>query len=174
MVKTLTTIFASTAKVGDTQKIKFKNGETYEIVKWDKDVYGFKEAPFYRQMHHTWEHHCWSTSDLKKYLEKWWKENAPDELVARFKVTIPSADNVFGDELPDWQKHKKGETQFAYFKNWRNRLIALKGEHHTTWWWTKSPYSGHTYFFVFVNTSGASSNGNASSSFGVVPCFLKK
>lgn len=169
----LTTIALGT-KVGDVTKIKFKNGETYEIVKWDKDVYGFKEAPFYRQMHHTWEHHCWSSSDLKKYLEKWWKENAPDELVANFNVTIPSADNVFGNDLPEWQKHKKGETQFAYFKDWRNRLIALKGEHHTTWWWTKSPNSGSTNYFVCVGASGAVCVNGAYYSNGVVPCFLKK
>ena len=161
-------------KVGEITKIKFKNGETYEIIKWDKDVYGFRDAICYQEMDSHWDHHSWEKSDLKKFIENWWKKNAPDELVTNFKVTIPSCENVFGKDLPSWQTPKKGEKQFEYFKDWRHRLIGLKGENHTTWWWTKSPYSGSTGGFVGVYANGSANYYNANNNFGVVPCFLKK
>lgn len=164
-------------KVGEITKVLFKNGIEYEIVRYDKkEVFGFRDCPFAHVMDKDWNHHSWATSDLKKFLEKWWKENAPDELVKNFKVTIPSLGEVFGNEV-SWQKPRKGEKQFEYFKDWHNRIkcdLTSIWNKEGTYWWLRSPYAGSTYGFCSVAAAGTVSHNSAYYSYGVAPCFLRK
>lgn len=164
-------------KVGEITKVRFKNGIVYEIVRYDKrEIFGFRDCPFRHAIDEDWTHHVWSTSDLKKYLEQWWKTNAPDELVHNFKVTIPSLGEVFGNEVP-WQKAAKGEKQFEYFKDWHHRIktVLTDEDHKEGWsWWLRSPYAGNTSSFCYVSTYGSADYSNAVNSYGVSPCFLKR
>ena len=62
---------------------------------------------------------------------------------------------------------------FGYYvdKTTNNDRIKYNASNQATNWWLRSPYSGSTNYFVFVNTNGTAYNGLANNGIGVVPCF---
>ena len=62
--------------------------------------------------------------------------------------------------------------QYAYYAAGNSKV---KYKHNATstaaWWWGRSPYSGISYHFCYVNADGSATYGNAIFPFGVSPCF---
>lgn len=56
-------------------------------------------------------------------------------------------------------------TQYEWYKAGNSRIKKVNGSANS--WWERSPYSGYTYSFCFVNSSGNASGANAGTSFGV-------
>lgn len=56
-------------------------------------------------------------------------------------------------------------TQYAYYKAGNSKVKKVNGS--ANYWWERSPYSGNTNSFCFVNTDGNAVNGAASNSRGV-------
>lgn len=179
-------------KVGSTpasEKLtwQFKNGKIYELEWWDKErgILGFKEGIFESAINETKPYdRVWAKSDLKVKLEKWWDENAPDELKDRFDyISIPNFHNVFGPNH-SWCKYvrDRDKYQFEYFKDYKNRVKFLrddewdedtpKNERYSRFYWLRSTSQNRTYDFVCVYSSGNVNYDGASSTYGVVLPFL--
>ena len=88
------------------------------------------------------------------------------------KIWLPVEYNVFGATTYAAQTEKTtgGAEQFAYYATAANRVKSANGA--SCDWWLSSPHVSGTTGFCVVNTSGAASYGNASTSYGVAPCFL--
>ena len=56
-------------------------------------------------------------------------------------------------------------TQYEWYKAGNSRIKKVNGS--ASYWWERSPYSGHTSYFCNVNSSGSASFTTASSSTGV-------
>ncbi|MEF2956839.1 MAG: DUF6273 domain-containing protein [Oscillospiraceae bacterium] len=56
-------------------------------------------------------------------------------------------------------------TQYEWYKAGNSRIKKVNGS--ANFWWERSPYSGYTDYFCFVNGSGNARNGGASNSYGV-------
>lgn len=170
--------FLENAKVGEIIKVKFKDGKEYEIVKYHDGVIGTRACPFGHVMNEDWSKEVdWNTCDMKLFIEKWFDDNAPDELKELCSVTIPTATNVFGDKYKDWHDDDKSEIQWDFFKDWHNRIkTRLDKERNEEGyvWWLRSPYTNYTDHFVHVGNDGSVNISNANNSNGVVLCFLKK
>lgn len=56
-------------------------------------------------------------------------------------------------------------TQYAWYKAGNTRIKKVNGSAH--YWWERSPFSGNTYYFCGVNSSGNANGNNADTSRGV-------
>lgn len=56
-------------------------------------------------------------------------------------------------------------TQYEWYKAGNSRIKKVNGS--ANYWWERSPYSGNTYNFCIVGSSGNANNSNASYSYGV-------
>ena len=56
-------------------------------------------------------------------------------------------------------------TQYAYYKAGNSKVKNKSGS--AGGWWERSPYSGYSDYFCYVNSSGNANYGYAGSSFGV-------
>ena len=172
-------LFLNNAKVGDIIKVKFKDGKEYEIVKYHDGVIGTRDCPFSHVMNEDWDKEAdWNTCDMKPFIEKWFDDNAPDELKELCSVTIPSVTNIFGDKYKGTRYNDdESEIQWDYFKDWHNRVKTILDEsaNEEGWWyWTKSKRAGYSVSFVNVYSNGGASNDYANITYGVALCFLKK
>ena len=171
--------FLNNAKIGDIIKVKFKDGNEYELVKYHDGVIGTRECPLGHVMNEDWNKEAdWNTCDMKPFIEKWFDDNAPDELKELCSVTIPSATNIFGDKYKGtYYNDEESEIQWDYFKDWHNRIktrLDKSGNEEGWWYWTKSKSAGDTNYFVFVYTGGNAYGYGAYITRGVALCFLKK
>jgi hypothetical protein len=172
-------VFLNDAAVGDIIKVKFKDGKEYEIVKYHDGVIGTRDCPFSHVMNEDWDKEAdWNTCDMKPFIEKWFDDNAPDELKELCSVTIPSATNIFGDKYKGTcYNDDESEIQWDYFKDWHNRIKTILNEsaNEEGWWyWTKSKHTVNADRFVLVGTNGSANNYGANDTLGVALCFLKK
>lgn len=141
--------------------------EEYELATADKNgVLVFRdaifEAPFddkedWRDCTNDWE-----KCTLKPLLLKWFEDNAPQILKDNYDVDLLSEEEIFG------------ENKLEMFKDWHNRIKGLKGEEHSTWWWTKTAYRGYVNSAIFVCTTGYRDYYIANYAIGVVPCLRPK
>lgn len=170
--------FINNAPVGKIIKVRFKDGKNYELVKYHEGIIGTRDCPFSSRMNEDWSKEAdWNTSDLKPKLEKWFKENAPEELVEICDVTIPSMTNIYGKEYKNYHHDDKNQFQFAYFKDWHNRIktILSSSSNKEGWWyWTKSPRAGSSDDFCYVDSNGNAGYNVANDYDGVAPCFCLK
>lgn len=171
--------FLENAKVGDIIKVKFKDGNEYEIVKYHDGVIGTRDCPFGHVMNEDWKKEAdWNTCDMKPFIEKWFDDNAPDELKKLCSVTIPCGTNIWGDKYKGrYYNDDESEIQWDYFKDWHNRVKTIldKSANEEGWWyWTKSKFAGSSYGFVLVYSGGSADYYFASNAHGVALCFLKK
>lgn len=60
-------------------------------------------------------------------------------------------------------------TQYEYYKTSSNRVKQVNDSNY--WWWERSPYSGNSYGFCGVDSSGYASGGYASGAIGLAPGF---
>lgn len=56
-------------------------------------------------------------------------------------------------------------TQYEWYKAGNSRIKKVNGS--ATTWWERSPYSGDTYYFCYVDSSGDANRNGATASFGV-------
>ena len=145
--------------------ITFKNGEKHILHSSNKGNVLVFNNPINTSIEFG-ENNNWEKSSLKKWLENWWEENAPDDLKEAYNITIPSLANIYSeDELKhyDWvyQSAKvdldKGEKQWDYFKNPRNRVAFVKDKEYmgSVWYWTKTANRGDAYYVYYVEPTGA-------------------
>ena len=88
------------------------------------------------------------------------------------KVWVPMEYNVFGATTyaAATEHTTAGNEQFAYFATAANRVKTVNNT--ASVWWLSSPYVSNATHFCIVGTSGAAGNGDASASYGVLPCFM--
>lgn len=135
----------------------FKNAKTYELDEAGRDsILVFRDAIFKAKF----DRDCkidWEKSSLKKELEVWWEENAPEELKAKYQISILSAEEVFDQETLD-RFFGKGEVkaiQLPLFKNdWKAKIKRLVGVDTSCSWWLKNKSHWNSSDVVFVNVGG--------------------
>lgn len=152
--------------VGEIKSFLFKNGETYDIQFADNNgvlvfVDAIFEAPFDDKEDWTKCTNNWDKCTLKPLLEKWWNDNAPDELKNHYKIDLSESEHIF-----------PSNKQLEIFKNWKNRIKGLKGNDYATWWWTKTPIPTYANLVRSINPSGALDLNNANDRHGVVPACV--
>ena len=116
-------------------------------------------------------------SDIQIALNKWFDENAPEDIKANFDIDLLTMTEIFGETQEDGDKKfwpDEPHTQLPLFKDWRNRIKGEANGNRPRWWWTRSPYSGNTNIVCFVYSNGSAYTYNVGSSFGVAPCFRRK
>lgn len=164
---------ASTLKVGDRLVAEDIAGkaifEVAEIRK--KNIYMVRRYCLpdkYDQTH----------DDLMDFLNNEYLDTLPQDLKSIMgkregsRIFVPRFNEVFGErEDCSWADKSKGK-QWSLFRKGYGR-IRLDGDKHgcSRWYWLASPYISNTASFCSVTTSGAPRYGNASTSFGVLPCF---
>lgn len=152
--------------VGDIIKCEFKNGEIYDIQLADKNgilvfVDAICELPFDDK--ESWQE-CTNKYDecaLKKYLEKWWEENAPELLKSNYRIDLLESDQVIDSDRT-----------LELFKNWHNRVKGLKGKKYSTWWWTKTAHPSYAHVVRTIITDGCLSGDTAYNANGCVPACV--
>lgn len=155
------------------KKYLFKNGKEYELTVANKDgVLVFRNSIFEEQFDNKedWTK-CtneYEKCSLKGILEKWWDENAPDELKEKYSITLPEAYNILPDNMLSDDLKGKNE-HWDIFKDWRNRIFGHHEKEHSTWIWTKTPCPYHTRSVHSIHISGDLSVNYAYDSNGVVP-----
>ncbi|MGN0807986.1 MAG: leucine-rich repeat protein [Candidatus Coproplasma sp.] len=90
------------------------------------------------------------------------------------KLFLPAEMEIF-----DAQHYSIGSAecplgQFDYYKENNTNAARIKytvGTTNARWWWLRSPYSGSSNSFCYVNSSGSYDWNYANSAFGVSPCF---
>ena len=90
------------------------------------------------------------------------------------KVWLPLEYNIFGATTyaAATEVTTGNAEQFAYFATAANRIKTLGDTGSACSWWLSSPYVSGATYFCNVNAAGTASGYNASSSHGVLPCFL--
>lgn len=86
------------------------------------------------------------------------------------KFWLLSYSEVFGTNRGAEQTSNVGDIQFDFFKSENNRVKFLDGRpyYHAL----RSPYAANATSFWFVGSYGGMGNTNASTSYGVCPCFI--
>ena len=128
---------------------------------------------------------AWANSEMREYMNQIF-ELLPDDLQAVIETThiiqthnggtyeshdklfLLSEEQVFGKCR--YSEPEQGVSQFDIFTCERDR-VKERDDVGTEWWWLRSPYSGYSSYFVYVNTSGFVNTNNASYSYGVAPGF---
>ena len=164
-------------------EIKFKNGKTYELEDAGRDgILVFKDAIFKAPFDENGDTNVWEECSLKKRLESWWEENAPDVLKAKYGVSMLSIEEVFDQEEIDWffsesGKKKPESNQLPLFaKDWKARIKRLPGGKASCYWWLRSPsMPWYVHGTAVVYPDGSLSANFAGSGNGCVPvCYPKK
>lgn len=162
-------------------EIKFKNGKTYELEDAGRDgILVFKDAIFKAPFDEDGDTNVWEKCSLKKRLESWWEENAPDALKEKYDVSMLSMEEVFDQEEIDWffsgsRKKKPESNQLPLFaKDWKARIKRLPDGKTSYYWWLRSPGPWNAGDAARVSTGGSLDNGNAGDGNGCVPaCYPK-
>lgn len=157
---------------------EFKNGETYELDKAGRgNILVFRDAIFESKFDRDCDND-WEESSLKKELEEWWEENAPEELKAKYEVSILSAEEVYDQETLDryFGKGKAKSIQLPLFKkDWKAKIKRLVGESTSYWWWLKNKSPWYSHDAAYVHTDGSLGNYGAYNANGCVPaCYPRK
>ena len=92
------------------------------------------------------------------------------ELESTDKIWAPSYTEVFGTDRGTDLTGDVGDVQFEFFKSKKNRIKFFKDD--VNYWWLRSPYAAYSANFWFVYGNGHVTNGHASYSYGVCPCFI--
>ena len=140
-------LFLNNAKVGDIIKVKFKDGKEYEIVKYHDGVIGTRDCPFSHVMNEDWDKEAdWNTCDMKPFIEKWFDDNAPDELkelvaLINPRIIVPmhyfieenrsgypdnNMINVYKKLFPNHQYLEGEELDLEQYKDYHGSLIFKK------------------------------------------------
>ena len=99
----------------------------------------------------------------RKYMD------GDEEKIYRTKLFLPSASEVFDENNCFGEENLYEQLNYYRDRHHRVKLNGFGGG--SAYWWLSSPYSGNGTGFCTVTTAGAANYNNASSSFGVAPCF---
>lgn len=122
----------------------------------------------------------YSKSTVKVLIEKWWEDNAPNELKEKYDVALLSAEEVFSQEELDAYYDGSGKKapksiQLPLFANdWRNKCKNISGKKHGTWWWLRTQSPWICCLAALVGPAGTLYGGGARYSYALVPaCYPK-
>jgi hypothetical protein len=175
--------------VGDEIEETLTTGERVTFVMAGIDIYAERQVIFSLKdcledgyyMNEAWTNKGgWRACGMRKYLNDKILRSLPDELrdviTPRTLVTeygkttdglwLFSEFEVFGET---WCDGDLGDKHIPYYENPIYRYKKLGANGGAVWWWERSPYSGNSTNFCFVNSNGVASASNASTSAGV--CF---
>ena len=118
----------------------------------------------------------WKASKLRRVLNTEILAQLPDDLRACIKPRVIDGEvdtlwlfserEIFGDN--EWtEEDVDSGLQMPYFKRKGNRVKGLGKDGDAYWWWERSPRSGNSYYFCFVNNVGNANGSYAGSSSGV-------
>jgi hypothetical protein len=181
--------------VGTVIRDTLKDGRAFSVVAVHNDPYHINEtafvflkAPFRKQMNSEYTNAGgWKASEVREELKEFF-ELLPDDLQAvikkkktvqiiggekvkcKDKLWIPTEYEMFG-ECYYSEQTETDTVQFDYFKDRKNRMIAVDGEDDYAFIWLASPCSSNTTNFCYVSNYGGASGNNASNSYGVAPGF---
>ena len=116
-------------------------------------------------------------SDLQSVIKPSTVFTAPDngniELTAtEDDVFLLAEFEVFGTRTSASTQEPNYLKQYAYYSAGNSKLKYLHNATSTAAdWWERSPYSGNSNFFCYVNTSGDINRYRANRSYGVSPAF---
>lgn len=136
-------------------KIITKNKKTLNFLETGVDgVYildraAFK-APFDKDGCNDWE-----KSSGKKKLQKWAKNNLPEEIQEQFEVDVPAVDEILSQKMLNlyaWGRKLKSK-QFPIFKESDERMKEFKGK--PIYWWTRSACTKTHYDVLLVCPDGS-------------------
>lgn len=143
-------------------EIKFKNGKTYELEDAGRDgILVFKDAIFKAPFDKGGDTNVWEKCSLKKLLESWWDENAPDALKEKYDVSMLSIEEVFDKEEIDWffdgsgKKPPKPNRLPLFAKDWKARIKRLPDGKASYYWWLRSPLPWYAFYAAFVYPDGS-------------------
>lgn len=174
---------------------KLKDGREFSAVAVHNDAYHenevsfvFLKCPFRKQMNSDGKNAGgWKESELRAELKEFFAL-LPDDLQAvikkkktvqiingekvkcKDKLWIPTEYEMFGESYYGEQS-ETDTVQFDYFKDRKNRMIAVEGEDDYAWVWLATPYASNTTHFCYVSLNGGAISGSASYSYGVAPGF---
>lgn len=180
---------------GTIIKDVLKDGREFSVAAVHNDAYHenevsfvFLKCPFRKQMNSDSENAGgWKESELRAELKEFFAL-LPDDLQAvikkkktvqiingekvkcKDKLWIPTEYEMFGESYYGEQS-ETDTVQFDYFKDRKNRMIAVEGEDDYAWVWLATPSASSTTAFCYVNYGGYASYYGASNSFGVAPGF---
>ena len=185
-------------KPGDKRVITLKNGEkiTIAIAGIDHDVNKEGEvlpitltfvdclAKEHRMNEECTNRGGWKACEMRKYMKEVFAL-LPDEWQAVvapvWKVDTQCEDTlfllseyeVFGKNI--YSKHIDGEKQYPFYADKYNRIKFSTACDDYSWWYgLRSPLSGNSNRFCFVNSTGNANTNDASTRRGVAPCFAIK
>lgn len=118
----------------------------------------------------------WKASKLRRVLNTEILAQLPDDLRACIKPRVIDGEvdtlwlfserEIFGDN--EWtEEDVDSGLQMPYFKRKGNRVKGLGKDGDAYWWWERSPFSGNSGGFCYVNVYGGANFSYASYSSGV-------
>lgn len=163
-------------------EIKFKNGKIYELGFAGRDgILVFKDAIFKAPFDEDGNTNVWDKCSLKKQLESWWKENAPDMLKDKYDVSMLSMEEVFDQDEIDLffdgngKKPPKSNQLPLFAKDWKARIKRLPDGKTSYYWWLRSPYPWNVHSAALVCIDGSLFDNFVYYGSGCVPaCYPKK
>lgn len=123
----------------------------------------------------------WKKSSGKKKLQEWAKKNLTKEILERFKIDLPTIEEVFSQKMLDLYSDysdlysasgKLKSKQFPIFQNSDNRIMEFGGK--PMWWWTKTALADDVHNVWFFEIDGNATTGYVIFKGGFVPVLRRK
>ena len=185
---------------GDRFTVTLSNNEVL-IYEANVNTYGLGEVDFIPtycmatlKQHHTSNTNAggWNSSDIRTYLNNAFLSSLPADLqavistkpvkattgsqanqiqTANDKIWLLTEKEVFGGITYSGSSENSVNRQYPVFTDAASRVRTQGANGAAVGVWLASPYVSYSTDFCIVATTGAPYAGNASSSFGVLPCF---
>lgn len=91
-------------------------------------------------------------------------------VVSSDRCFLPSEREVFGSTSYANSTAESGMTQIEYYKTSSNRIKHCGPSGSAYYWWLRSPYSGYSFYFCRVDSSGSANYTSASSAYLLALC----
>lgn len=132
---------------------------------WMGFVDGMTERPMYNRLARPVS---WKESDARKWCNTDLVQDLPEELATTDLLWLHSATEFFGRK-PWADGDDPTEEQLPVYKTERDRVKMWNGE---TWpHYTRSAYSGYSYYVCLVTADGTPSTNDAGHSWALAPGF---
>ena len=115
----------------------------------------------------------WKKSSGKKMLEEWFKENASAEIQEKFRIDIPTVEEICSQKMLNSYDvfSKLKSKQFPILKDLDECMKEFNGE--PTWWWTRSTDDDY-YVWCVYRHGGIDGTSVADDIRGFVPVLRRK
>ena len=104
---------------------------------------------------------------FKKFTNYAANGNGSSAVASSDYFALFSEKEVFGSTTYANSSAESKNSQLAWFLTSSNRIKMVNGR--AGYWWERSPYSGSSYPFCAVNTSGGAESGGAGAAYGLAP-----